>query len=89
LAANESNINRTYLSAVECSERNVSIDNVARIAKGFKCEPWKLQPVDLAAWHYKVMENAPYQIQTQRVTAWILCAEMINDKIFYRDYMDV
>ena len=26
-------INRTYLSAVERAERNVSIDNVARIAK--------------------------------------------------------
>ena len=35
-------INRTYLSAVERSERNVSIDNVARIAKGLHVEPWKL-----------------------------------------------
>jgi transcriptional regulator with XRE-family HTH domain len=34
-------INRTYLSAVERSERNVSIDNIARIAKGLKVEPWK------------------------------------------------
>ena len=29
-------INRTYLSAVEWAERNVSIDNIARIAKGLK-----------------------------------------------------
>jgi transcriptional regulator with XRE-family HTH domain len=35
-------INRTYLSAVERSERNISIDNIARIAKGLKVEPWKL-----------------------------------------------
>ena len=35
-------INRTYLSAVERSERNVSIDNIARIAKGLQVEPWKL-----------------------------------------------
>jgi transcriptional regulator with XRE-family HTH domain len=35
-------INRTYLSALERSERNVSIDNIARIAKGLKVEPWKL-----------------------------------------------
>jgi len=35
-------INRTYLSAVERAERNVSIDNVARIAKGLHVEPWKL-----------------------------------------------
>lgn len=35
-------INRTYLSAIERSERNVSIDNVARIAKGLQVEPWKL-----------------------------------------------
>ncbi|TMJ88673.1 MAG: helix-turn-helix transcriptional regulator [Alphaproteobacteria bacterium] len=27
-------INRTYLSSVERSERNVSIDNIGRIAKG-------------------------------------------------------
>jgi transcriptional regulator with XRE-family HTH domain len=35
-------INRTYLSAIERSERNISIDNVARIAKGLRVEPWKL-----------------------------------------------
>jgi transcriptional regulator with XRE-family HTH domain len=35
-------INRTYLSAVERAERNVSIDNIARIAKGLHVEPWKL-----------------------------------------------
>jgi DNA-binding XRE family transcriptional regulator len=32
--ANESGINRTYLSGVERSERNVSIDNIARICSG-------------------------------------------------------
>jgi transcriptional regulator with XRE-family HTH domain len=40
--AHDCGINRTYLSAVERSERNVSIDNIARIAKGLKVEPWKL-----------------------------------------------
>jgi transcriptional regulator with XRE-family HTH domain len=35
-------INRTYLSAVERAECNVSIDNIARIAKGLQVEPWKL-----------------------------------------------
>lgn len=40
--AHECDINRTYLSAVERSERNVSIDNIARIARGFKIEAWKL-----------------------------------------------
>ena len=35
-------ISRTYLNAVERSERNVSIDNIARIAKGLGAEPWKL-----------------------------------------------
>jgi transcriptional regulator with XRE-family HTH domain len=38
----ECDINRTYLSSVERSERNVSIDNIERIAKGLKIEPWKL-----------------------------------------------
>ena len=40
--AHESGINRTYLSSVERSERNVSIDNIARIAEGLEVEPWKL-----------------------------------------------
>jgi transcriptional regulator with XRE-family HTH domain len=40
--AYDSGINRTYLSAVERAERNVSIDNIARIAKGLQVEPWKL-----------------------------------------------
>jgi transcriptional regulator with XRE-family HTH domain len=37
--AHECGINRTYLSAVERAERNVSIDNIARIAKGLRVEP--------------------------------------------------
>ena len=40
--AHESGINRTYLSSVERSERNVSIDNIARIAEGLGVEPWTL-----------------------------------------------
>jgi transcriptional regulator with XRE-family HTH domain len=35
-------VERTYLSAVERAERNVSIDNIARIAKGLGIELWKL-----------------------------------------------
>lgn len=35
-------INRTYLSSVERSERNVSIDNVARIAEALGVETWVL-----------------------------------------------
>jgi transcriptional regulator with XRE-family HTH domain len=40
--AHECGINRTYLSSVERSERNVSVDNIARIARGLKVEAWKL-----------------------------------------------
>jgi transcriptional regulator with XRE-family HTH domain len=40
--AHECGINRTYLSGVERSERNVSIDNIVRIAKGLRVDPWKL-----------------------------------------------
>jgi transcriptional regulator with XRE-family HTH domain len=40
--AYECGINRSYLSGVERSERNVSLDNIARIAKGLHVEPWKL-----------------------------------------------
>jgi hypothetical protein len=35
-------INRTYLSGVERSERNVSIDDIARIARGLKVKAWSL-----------------------------------------------
>ena len=40
--AHECGINRAYLSGVERSERNVSIDNIARIAKGLRVAPSKL-----------------------------------------------
>jgi transcriptional regulator with XRE-family HTH domain len=40
--AHECGIGRTYLSSVERSERNVSIDNIARIARGLEVEAWKL-----------------------------------------------
>jgi len=36
--AHESGINRTYLSSVERAERNVSIDNIERIARGLQVE---------------------------------------------------
>jgi transcriptional regulator with XRE-family HTH domain len=44
--AHECGLNRTYLSGVERSERNISIDNIARIAKGLGVEPWKLLRAD-------------------------------------------
>jgi transcriptional regulator with XRE-family HTH domain len=40
--AYECGINRTYLSGVERSERNVSIDNIARIARGLRVAASKL-----------------------------------------------
>jgi transcriptional regulator with XRE-family HTH domain len=41
--AHECGMGRTYLSGVERSERNVSIDNIARIAiRGLRIEPWRL-----------------------------------------------
>jgi transcriptional regulator with XRE-family HTH domain len=40
--AHECGINRTYLSGVERSERNVSIDNIARIARGLKVKAYVL-----------------------------------------------
>lgn len=43
----ESGLNRTYLSAVERSEQNISIDNVARLATALNVEAWTLFKVDL------------------------------------------
>jgi transcriptional regulator with XRE-family HTH domain len=40
--AHEIGIDRTYLGSVERAERNVSIDNIARIAKALAVEPWML-----------------------------------------------
>ena len=40
--ANETGLNRTYLSAVERSEQNISIDNLYRVAQGFGVESWTL-----------------------------------------------
>lgn len=42
----ESGLNRTYLSAVERAERNVSIDNVERIARGLRIDVWLLLKPD-------------------------------------------
>ena len=40
--ANETGLNRTYLSAVERSEQNISIDNLYRVAEGFGVDAWTL-----------------------------------------------
>lgn len=40
--ADRSGIHRTYVSGVERSKRNVSIDNIARIAQGLDTEAWQL-----------------------------------------------
>ena len=40
--AHECGINRTYRSGVERSERNVSIDSIARVARGLKVKAWTL-----------------------------------------------
>jgi transcriptional regulator with XRE-family HTH domain len=40
--AHECGLNRTYLSSVERAERNVSIDNIAKIARGLRTEAWKV-----------------------------------------------
>jgi hypothetical protein len=40
--AHECGINRTYLSGVDRSERNISIDNIARVARGLKVKAWTL-----------------------------------------------
>ncbi|MEM6387697.1 MAG: helix-turn-helix transcriptional regulator [Pseudomonadota bacterium] len=38
----EAGINRTYLSAVERSEQNISLDNIHRIAEALGCTAWEL-----------------------------------------------
>ena len=40
--AEEAGLNRTYLSAVERSEQNISIDNLYRVSLGLRVEAWRL-----------------------------------------------
>lgn len=40
--AHECGLNRTYLSAVERSEQNISVDNLYRVARGLGVEGWML-----------------------------------------------
>ena len=42
MALDWSRCQEQYLSAIEQSERNISIDNIVRIAKGLRVEPWRL-----------------------------------------------
>jgi transcriptional regulator with XRE-family HTH domain len=37
--ADRAGLHRTYISSVECGERNISIDNIERIAKALGVEP--------------------------------------------------
>lgn len=38
----EIEMDRTYYGGVERGERNVSIDNIERIARGLEISPWQL-----------------------------------------------
>ena len=40
--ARDCGINRAYLSSVERSQRNVSIDNIEKIANGLRIDAWRL-----------------------------------------------
>ena len=47
--AHEAGLNRTYLSAVERSEQNISLDNIARLAAAVEMEAWQLLVAEGAA----------------------------------------
>ena len=40
--AHDCGLNRTYLSSIERSQRNVSIDNIEKIANGLRIDAWRL-----------------------------------------------
>ncbi|PVM87766.1 XRE family transcriptional regulator [Caulobacter endophyticus] len=40
--ASDSGLHRTYVGAIERAERNVSLDNVERLALALGVEPWRL-----------------------------------------------
>jgi transcriptional regulator with XRE-family HTH domain len=40
--AHEAGLHRTFVGAVERSERNISLDNIERLAAALKVDPWEL-----------------------------------------------
>lgn len=40
--ADEAGLHRTFVGSVERSERNISLDNIERLAKALKVETWEL-----------------------------------------------
>lgn len=38
----KANLHRTYISALECKKRNISIENISKIADALEVEPYKL-----------------------------------------------
>lgn len=40
--ADEAGLHRTFIGAVERSERNISLDNIERLAKALHVEVWEL-----------------------------------------------
>ena len=40
--ADRCGLHRTYISAIECYRRSISLENIQRIANGLEIEPYKL-----------------------------------------------
>lgn len=40
--ADKSHLHRTYISAIECFRRSISLENIQRIADALAIEPYKL-----------------------------------------------
>lgn len=40
--AHEASLHRTFVGAVERSERNISVDNIERLAHALRVQPWEL-----------------------------------------------
>ncbi len=84
--AEKANLESTYIGAVERGERNLTIDNIEKIAKGFNIEPYKLfisqpkvkveEPNLTKEQILEILENIPKEKREKLLQILVLCSQV-------------